>query len=279
MGEAPVLAPLEVTGTPPVIILVGTSHPGNAGASARSAANFGVTHMRFVRPRCDVKGKEAMDRAVHAKTLLEDATIHDTLEDALRGTALSVGTTARQSPAQNHFLRKPVDVRDWATAQRDWDGRLAIVFGPEDSGLTREDVNLLDQLVTVPTATYASLNLSHAVTLLCYEAFRVRASSATQPRTLEPDALARVHHAWDALIDETEGREWRREVASGVWRKIIGRSAPSSYEITNIMGILARALKRFGHPEYTRERADAYLQEKGLKVAPLPRQNAAGEEE
>ncbi|MHB8632623.1 MAG: RNA methyltransferase [Thermoplasmatota archaeon] len=277
MGEIPIPVRPTVTGEPPVVVLVGTSHPGNAGAAARGAANFGVRDLRFVRPRCDVKGKEAMDRAVHAKEVLREATVYDDLASALQGTALSVGTTARSSPAENHFLRKPLDVRDWMAGQATWSGRAALVFGPEDAGLTREDVNLLDQLVTVPTADYASLNLSHAVTLLCYEHFRLRVSGITAERTLEEGALLSLHRAWDALIDETEGRGWRREVASGVWRKIIGRSHPSTYEVHNIMGILARALKRFGNPAFTREHADRFLRERGLLVPPLP-EEADGDE-
>src|ERR1041385_4852814 len=76
-----------------VVILVGTSHPGNAGAAARGAANFGASEVRFVAPRCDVKGKEALDRAVHAKPLLESATVYPDLKSALAGTSLAVGTT------------------------------------------------------------------------------------------------------------------------------------------------------------------------------------------
>src|SRR5262245_39913526 len=58
---------------PPVVVLVGPSHPGNVGAVARVAANFGVQDLRFVLPRCDVRAAEAMERAVHAKPLLERA--------------------------------------------------------------------------------------------------------------------------------------------------------------------------------------------------------------
>lgn len=274
MGLPPVVKPIEVTGEPPIVILVGTQHPGNAGAAARGAANFGVTEMRFVRPQCDFRDKEALDRAVHAEELLLQAKVYATLEEALVGTSLSVGTTARTSPAENHFLRKPMDIRDWLEGQKGWSGKMAIVFGPEASGLTRADTNLLDQLVTVPTATYASLNLAHAVSLVCYEHFRQRAGSTTPERTLDPDALRAMHEAWDDLIDETEGRAWRREIASGVWRKIIGRSAPSTYEVHNIMGILSRALRRFGHPAYRTQHADAYMRERGMTVAPREAEQA-----
>ncbi|MGB0653753.1 MAG: RNA methyltransferase [Thermoplasmatota archaeon] len=254
---------------PPIVILVGTSHPGNVGAVARCAANFGVEQLRFVAPRCDIKTGEAVARAKHARHLLEDALVVDELEEALEGTALSVGTTARTTLAPNRFLRKTTDVRDWAEdlAKGEWDGQLAIVFGREDSGLTAEEVNQLDELVTVPTADYASLNLAHAVSLLCYEHFRVRETTRITPeRTSSPDTLRHLHKAFDALADECEPRAWRREVAKGMWRKILGRSRPGDYEIHNIIGILGNALKRFDHPEFATPNSRRVLAQKGLLV-------------
>ncbi len=259
---------------PPVVICVGTSHPGNAGAIARGANNFGVEELRFVAPRCDIQVGEAVARAKHAGHLLENAKLYDTLEEALEGIGMSVGTTARTTQAENRHLRKTLDVRDFFEGLAGWDGQLAFVFGREDSGLTAEEVNLCDQLVTIPTADYASLNLAHAVTLLSYEAFRYRSSERiTVERKLSDDTLLHLHGAWDALIDMVETREWRKEVAAGIFRKIIGRSTPDDHEVYNIMGILSGALRRFDHPDYRTEKSSRVLAKHGLLATP------AGEEE
>lgn len=250
-----------------IAILVGTGHPGNAGAAARAAANFGVTSLRFVAPRCDVKGSEAMDRAKHARPLLESATVHATLKEALRGASLTVGTTARTAHAVNHFRRKPMDIRDFLTSLEEVDGTVAWVFGPEDAGLASADTDLLDQLVTIPTATYASLNLSHAVAVCLYEQHRLSAANITPVRTLEPDALAALHDAWDALVDEVEPREWRQKTARAVWRKNWGRARPDTFEVHNILGIMANALKRFGRPGYETPSSRKHLAEKGLLLS------------
>lgn len=277
------VAPLGETVQAPVVILVGPSHPGNIGAAARGAANFGVEELRIVAPRCDPKSKEAVDRAVHAKALVENATIYPDLASSFAGLGMTVGTTARMSLAENHFMRRPVDIRDWASGMGEWDGKLGLAFGREDAGLTKDEVNLCDQLVTVPTAGYASLNLSHAVTLVCYEHFRVRQAARPVPeRTLAPDALAALHRAWDDLIDETEDRGWRREVAAGVWRKMIGRSRPDTYEVHNIMGIITRALKRFNRKGYATPVSERFLREQGLLVeggATADTGDAEGDEE
>lgn len=264
---------------PPVVILVQTQHPGNAGAAARGAANFGVTDLRFVAPRGDVLGREAQDRAVHAKGLLRADRVYPTLKDALAGVSLAVGTTARTALAANRFRRKPTDVREHLASLSGqdaggWDGQMAYVFGPEDAGLSGEDVNLLDQLVTIPTADYASLNLAHAVTLLCYEHFRVAAESISPERTLEPDALAALNQAFDDLAAEVDTRNWRRETATAVWRKVLGRSLPDTYEVHNIMGVLTNTLKRFGHPRYRTPESDEALRERGLLLEPRLKQAA-----
>ena len=252
---------------PPVIILVGTSHPGNVGAAARGAMNFGVTEMRFVAPRCNVTSTDALARAVHAADLLRRATIYATLDDALVGVGLAIGTTARVSAAPNHFLRKPQDVRDWVASLDQWDGQLALVCGREDTGLTREEVNLLDDVVTIPTADYASLNLAHAVTLLCYELFRRDAVNLSPERVLDDGANRAMMRAWDALVDLAENRPWRIEVSKAVFRKMIGRSLPDSHEVHNVMGILTRTLKRFNHPDWKTEHSERFLTKMGLLIA------------
>ncbi len=248
------------------VICVGTSHPGNVGAIARGAANFGITDLRFVAPRCDIRCDEALARSVHAKQSLLDATIVDTLEEALEGTSLSVGTTARTTTADNRFLRKTLDVRDWAEGLKEFEGKVALVFGREDTGLTAEEVNQLDQLVTVPTDDYNSLNLAHAVTILSYELMRVRADIITEPRVLDPDTLRHMTKAWDDIVDGTERRPWRREVAKGIFRKIVGRSTPSDYEVHNIMGILGSVLKRMDHPDWATEGSRKHLAESGGRI-------------
>lgn len=252
---------------PPVVILVGPQHPGNVGASARGAANFGCKDFRVVDPRCDIHSDEALSRALHAKPLLTGAKVYSTLKEALVGVSLTIGTTARTAKAVNHFLRKPSDIRDALGPLAEFDGIIAWVFGREDAGLTGEEVDLLDQLVTIPTAEYWSLNLSHAVTLCMYEHFRVQAAGITPQRILEPDALQALHNAWDALIDETETRPWRQRTARGVWRKVLGRSNPDTFEVHNLMGIFANTLKRFGREGYQTPASQKYLAEQGKLLA------------
>ena len=257
---------------PPILVLVGTSHPGNVGAIARGAANFGIEQLRFVAPRCDINVGEAIARAKHAAPLLEAAQVFDDLDAALADIGMTVGTTARTTHAENRHLRKTLDVRDWAEglAESAVATQVAFVFGREDSGLTAEEVNRCDQLVTIPTADYSSLNLAHAVTLLCYEHFRIRETDRiTKERHLDGVTMQHLHKAWDDLIDQVEGRAWRKEVARGIFRKIIGRSHPDDHEVYNVMGILSGALRRFDHPDYRTAKSSRVLAKHGLLATPV----------
>jgi tRNA/rRNA methyltransferase len=250
---------------PPIVILIGTSHPGNAGAAARGAANFGASELRFVAPRCNIHCEEALSRGKGAGGLLENAKVYESLQLALDGVAMAIGTTARTTKAPNRHLRKTLDVRDWAEGFDGWDGQMALVFGREDSGMTSDEVNQMDQLVTIPTADYSSLNLAHAVTLLCYEHYRMRETDRVSvERSLDPDTRTAMYYAYDELVASVEGRAWRRDVASGIFRKIIGRSSPDNFEIHNIMGIFAGALRRFDHPMFRTEKSSRVLAKKGL---------------
>jgi tRNA/rRNA methyltransferase len=266
-GEANSFAGIRLGGSvDAAVICVGTSHPGNVGAVARGAANFGVSDLRFVAPRCDIHSTEALNRAVHARDNLAAAKVFDTLAEALAGTSMSVGTTARTTLAENRFLRKTLDVRDWASDMQGMEGTIGLVFGREDSGLNAEEVNQLDQLVTVPTANYTSLNLAHAVSILCYETWRLQAENITVERTLAPDTLHAMNRAWDDIVSCTESRHWRKDVASGIWRKMMGRSQPSDFEVHNIMGILGNVLKRFGHPDWATPGSKRLVAADGLRA-------------
>ncbi len=256
---------------PPVVICVGTSHPGNVGAIARGAANFGVEQLRFVAPRCEVQGPEALARAKHARGLLESAVIVGTLDEALEGIGHAVGTTARSTLAAKRFLRKPDDVRDWAAQIGQSDTVVGLVFGREDSGLTGDEVNRLDALVTVPTADYSSLNLAHAVTLLCYEVHRVRDLESRSPeRQLDPATLRHLHRAFDALTDTVIDKPWTRDASKGMWRKLIGRSQPDDHELHAILGVFTKTLKRFDVAGFGTARSQHRLAELGLLVPTVP---------
>ena len=149
------------------IVLVGTSHPGNIGASARAMKNMGVKNLCLVSPK-DFPSDVATYRSKAAKDILENAEIHADLKSAISDCQLVIGTSARGRTVPWPVMspkEAAKDVRKNAT-----NSKVAIVFGREDRGLTNEELGLCNIHVHIPTdVEYSSLNLSQAVQILVYE--------------------------------------------------------------------------------------------------------------
>ena len=149
------------------VVLVGTTHPGNIGAAARAIKNMGIYNLALVKPK-EFPSDIAIYRSKAAKDILENAEIYESLEDAIAGCKLVVGTSARA-----RSVPWPVfNPRDAAEEMRkiSKQGNVAIVFGREDRGLTNDELGLCNFHVHIPSdPKYSSLNLSQAVQILAYE--------------------------------------------------------------------------------------------------------------
>jgi tRNA/rRNA methyltransferase len=152
------------------IVLVQPNISENIGAAARAMCNMGLRRLILVNPpRCDLT--RVCKMATHvALDVVEEMEVYAGLPEALREFSYVVGTTARLggerqvvgSPARLAEMLVPISAEN----------RIAILFGPEDRGLTNEDLRLCHTLATIPTADFSSLNLAQAVMVICYELFR-----------------------------------------------------------------------------------------------------------
>lgn len=149
------------------IVLVETSHPGNIGASARAMKTMGLSDLTLVAPT-DFPSAEATARASGADDVLAAARVVDSLDAAIADCGFVIGASARM-----RSLAWPV-VDPRAAAEAVWsevgETPVAVVFGPEHSGLTNEDMARCQRLVHIPAnPDYASLNIAMAVQVICYE--------------------------------------------------------------------------------------------------------------
>jgi tRNA/rRNA methyltransferase len=150
------------------VVLVSPRNPLNIGAAARAMANFGFSHLAVVAPY-EAHWREAKS-AVGAEKLLQDARTTQSLSEAVADCTLVIGTGAlsRRRPEQTAVslpALAPLLARELARG-----GRMALVFGPEKRGLTREDLVLCHLLVEIPTdARQPSMNLGQAVAVCLYE--------------------------------------------------------------------------------------------------------------
>jgi len=150
-----------------VVVLSHTSHPGNIGAAARAMKTMGLTELRLVNPEV-FPSEIATARASGATDLLDAARVFTSLKDALADCVHVVGSSARG----RDFVGEVSDARaaSKALVEATAQGRVAIVFGCEMSGLTNAEVALCQTLAFIPAnPEYSSLNLGSAVQVFAYE--------------------------------------------------------------------------------------------------------------
>ena len=223
------------------IVLVGTTHPGNIGAAARAMKNMGVTDLALVNPRY-FPDKEATARASGAEDLLDSASVTDNLPDAIADCVYVAGASARARAISWPCL----EPRECASKliEESARGPVAAVFGPENSGLSNEDLDHCDALLTIPTnPDFSSLNLAMAVQVLTYE---LRAAQAEKPAGYSADvplATSRdlelfYEHLERVLtdlcfLDPDNPRHLMRRL-----RRLFIRARPDQNEVNILRGIL-----------------------------------------
>jgi len=151
------------------IILIDPQIPENIGSVARAMNNMGLFNLTLVNPKnCDLSRilKTATGPSID---LIEKMEVFDNLLDAIGSCNYIVGTTARTGihrPAITNPRRLAYNLTDITQ-----NNQVAIIFGPEDKGLSNEHLRYCDTIVTIPTSSFSSLNLAQAVMLICYEIF------------------------------------------------------------------------------------------------------------
>lgn len=156
--------------TAPVIILVRPQLPENGGAVARVMRNFGLKTLRLVAPLFSPFDPKAIATAAGADAILERATIHPYLEEAIADLPYVYGTCA----TERQMVKKYVPVREAMPAIAACE-RAGIVFGPERTGLTNEEVAKFRAILHVPVdPEFSSLNLGQAVAITAYEWYQTQ---------------------------------------------------------------------------------------------------------
>ena len=150
----------------PVFVLVRPQLGENIGKAARAMLNFGLTELRLVAPRDGWPNPSAGPAASGADIILEKAQVFDSVADAVADCAHVYATTVRKRGLVKPVVTPEVAAQEMHAA----DGRVAILFGPERSGLETDDVTIARTIVTVPiNPEFGSLNLAQAVQVLAYE--------------------------------------------------------------------------------------------------------------
>lgn len=183
------------------IVLNKPRYPENIGAAARAACNMGIEKLVVVDPENYDLGR-VLKLATHAASGVANGIVRfDDLQTALAPFHYVVGTTARLG-GERHTVTSPARMaQEMILLSKE--NRVALLFGPEDRGLTNEELRLCHLLVNIPTARFSSLNLGQAVMVLCYEIFK---ATLPEPKAFKPRLASRFeldgmyHQVKDILV-------------------------------------------------------------------------------
>lgn len=232
------------------IVLVGTSHPGNIGASARAMKNMCLNQLYLVSPG-DFPCAEATARASGADDVLARAIVCDSLGAALEGCRLVVGASARL-----RSLNWPqMEPRECATrlvevAQQ---APVAVVFGREQSGLSNQELEQCQYLVHIPTnSEYSSLNLAAAVQVLAYEIHQAGRLVTENQKDAEVDSVVEgelpasaddvllFHDHLEKTLQDIDFLNPRQpKLLMRRLKRLFYRASPDQTEINILRGILS----------------------------------------
>lgn len=236
----PTLSPLNNVS----IVLVDTRTPANIGATARCMMNMGINRLTLVNPPKDLN-KEAIKLAAGAQDILTQATVTASLEDALVGQNLVLGTSRHHGRLRKN-LRSPREAAE-AIVPLLPHNKIAIAFGNEINGLDMRELALCHEIISIPSSRdFPSLNLSHAVMVVAYELFCASAadiSTSTAELALAEDVEDFYRHLQETLLAIGFLEKDHPERIMFSLRQIFGRSRLDRREVKILRGILTTIIR------------------------------------
>lgn len=199
------------------VVLVRPKYGENVGGAARVAHNMGISRLVVVGP--ELPEQSAMEKMAthHARELITGLTLAPTLAEAVADCSWVIGTTARQG-RRRFFLENPAQMVEHLLPKLA-NNQVALVFGPENQGLSNAELELCNATVTIPTADFSSLNLAQAVGVMCYEIFSTMMARKESPAAAPSQASSRVLAAmYDDLEQTLRVIGYLQESDLGYWR-------------------------------------------------------------
>ncbi|MEO5800956.1 MAG: TrmH family RNA methyltransferase [Gemmatimonadales bacterium] len=187
----------------PVLVLVAVQDLVNLASCVRIAKNFGISEIRLVAPECPVDLYRIEGVAHNTADVLERMTIHATIDEAFADLSYVLALTGRERTAKRAVLRP----REAAVelAERSLEGRVGILAGREDHGLSNEELDRCAKLVTISAnPEYTSLNLAQAWAVMAYETWVARGGDQIPLKRPRHAAGPTNHAELEALFADWE---------------------------------------------------------------------------
>lgn len=222
------------------LVLVGIEGAVNLGLIARLADNFEVDELYLVYPRASID--EAVRYAARAARRLYEATILQSLDEALRDATVSICTSSFYS--EEDVLRASLAPWEAAEIAVAAPGVAALVMGRESVGLTREEISKCNVFSSIPASpTYPSLNVSNATAIYLYEIYRARRRPKVPRGEVSKRLLDLLEAYTRALASRTSHPGRVEEIVLSV-RRLAAKSIASRREVEGLLYLLSRACRR-----------------------------------
>ncbi|TXR54924.1 RNA methyltransferase [Reinekea thalattae] len=235
--------------------MVHTSHAGNIGSAARAMKTMGLSDLVLVQPK-EFPSEQATTLSSGATDILEQATVVETLEQAIADCDFVVGASAR-SRNLPWPLVNPREMASKALALPE-NAKIAMVVGRERSGLTNEELARCHMHVNIPAnPDYSSLNVASAVQVLCYELRMSAVASANEPKPTwgvewdqplaKASQLEGLFEHWQQVLTHIEFLDPNnpRHLMTKL-RRLILRAQPDEVEANILRGMLSHVDKKLG---------------------------------
>jgi len=226
------------------VVLVRPLFSGNLGSVARAMKNMGLKDLRLVAPKADKEDLEARKMAAHAQDVLKKSKLFLDLKSAVKGCDLVVGTSRRKGRERGNWT----EPRGFAAVAQDFPPRykVALVFGPEDSGLLNDDVAVCQRMIHIPShAAFPSLNLAQAVMVIAYELYAAKSlgrrrdsAPAAEKKPAKLQTLEAMYEDLGALLGEIGFlNKQNPKHLMRLLRQLFNRARPTDKEVRIFRGI------------------------------------------
>lgn len=224
----------------PIVLLHQVQLAENLGAVARAMGNFGLTQLRLIQPKCDVDDPKAIAMAAGNEKVIENASLYQNLEHAVGDLELVFATTAteRELIKNYHTPKSAIPLMH--------DKKVGLLFGPERTGLSNEDLSVANHIITIPVnPDFSSLNIGQAVVVVLYEWYQSQADQESWLHLGEtkPVNHKELHYFFKSLESELDRVNFWRvpHKKEKMWQNIRAaflRMQPTEQEVRTLYGAI-----------------------------------------
>ena len=219
----------------------------NIGYVARVMKNFKIHDLYLVNPRTEV-GKTSLIYSAHAKDIILNARIVNSIQEAIGEIGYVVGTTGKPSKRNHRVLRLSITPEELGKNVADYEGKVAILLGREDIGLKNEELAMCNVVVTIPAnPSYPILNISHAAAIIFYEVYKYSALRRMKTvfgiKRASDEEVKLLEKYFDELLNKILMPNHKKRIARMVFKRTIGRAFLSKRELFSLVGVLRRTVE------------------------------------